>query len=98
MTQKGKEPAQAARMRLLRAALGHQTQTAMAVWLDVEIARWNNVERGYPVGRGLAEILVRKVPGLTFDWIYNGRPDGLPMRLFKSLEDAERAEQKRARA
>lgn len=47
--------------------------------------RWNNVENGKPLGNDLALLLVRKCPGLTLDWLYNGNRGGLSVSMDQRL-------------
>ena len=78
---------QAERMRCLRLAMGFKTQAAFASWMSVSPARWNNVERGpYPVRRSLAKLLIEKIPGLSHDWINDGRADGLSVNMAARLD------------
>ena len=85
----------ARRMRRLREALGYKVATKFAVdFVGVSPTRWNNFERGrQPLSRSVAEMLVRKVPGLTSDWLLYGKPDGLSVQLYRQLEEGDTAEQ-----
>jgi transcriptional regulator with XRE-family HTH domain len=77
------------RMIRLRESLG-KNGVEMARDLGISPQRWNNVERGLPLGRELAFMLVEMVPGLTLDWLYLGRREGLTLRLDKELEAAKK--------
>ena len=84
----------ARRLRILRqhSQGGEQgSQARFAAQIGVEYRRWNNYERGHPLSRDMAVLLVRKVLGLTLDWIYLGREDTLPVRLQRELEAAGKA-------
>jgi hypothetical protein len=84
----------ARRMRILRyyaTGGGQGSQSRFAVQLGIEPRRWNNFERGYPLPRDMAVRLVRTIPGLTTDWIWLAREDGLPARLQRELADAGKA-------
>jgi hypothetical protein len=84
----------ARRMRILRYYVtgGKQgSQARFAVQVGIEPRRWNNFEREYPLPRDMAVRLVRIIPGLTTDWIWLGREDGLPGRLQRELADAGKA-------
>jgi hypothetical protein len=84
----------ARRMRILRyyaTGGGQGSQARFAVQLGIEPRRWNNFERGYPLPRDMAVRLVRTIPGLTTDWIWLNREDGLPARLQRELADAGKA-------
>jgi len=62
-----------------------------AARIGIEYKRWNNFERGYSLPRDMGTHLVKAIPGLTLDWIYLNREDGLPIRLQRDLEEAEKA-------
>ena len=80
-----------ARLRKLRAYLGHEDakggQSAMARWLGISTQRWSNFENNKPLSHEMAVKLCRQVPGLTLDWLYFGKTEGLPVRLARDLED-----------
>lgn len=74
----------AERMLRLRTALGG-SQTAFCKLFGFKPQRWSNYENGRPVGLPAALNLVRKIPGLTLDWIYFGDSSGLTMEMAKRL-------------
>ena len=76
------------RMQAVRYWRTQDNQVAFARLINVEPKRWNNVERGAPVSKDMAFLLVRKFAGLTTDWIFFGKEDGLPMRIQAELADA----------
>ncbi len=78
----------ASRLRLLRASTG-RSGPAFAEWIGIDYPRWNNYERGYPLPTPIALILCQRVPGLTLDWIYRGRFEGMTLDLVRRLEVAE---------
>lgn len=67
---------------------GPRRQTEFAISLDIEVKRWNNYLRGYPLPYEAANILVRKIPGVTYNWLWHGILDGVPMVLQAELEAA----------
>jgi hypothetical protein len=81
----GKDAPTAQRARALREALGYTTSNAFAAFLGIGYQRWNHVENGHPLAREIALLLVQKVPGLTLDWLYLGRTEGLPIALARAL-------------
>lgn len=85
----GKNSPTARRMRLLRESLGYDTALAFSAFLGVSAQRWGNVETGMPLSNALALLLVKKVPGLTLDWLYLGKPDGLPFEMARKLGELE---------
>lgn len=64
------------------------TQGAFAEWVGLQPKRWNNYLRGFPLPHEAALILVTKIPGVTYNWLWHGRLDGMPMALQDELEAA----------
>lgn len=91
---KSKSSAAAQRLKRLRAILRYPTANAFAAFLKVSPQRWNNFENGTPLSREVAFRLVQSVPGLTLDWLYFGKPDGLPLSLARELGDLDEGEPK----
>lgn len=82
------------RLRTLRYSVmgGDQgAQSRFAIAMKIEPKRWNNYERGYPLPRDMAVHLVRRTPGLTTDWLWIGKDDGMPGRLQRELTEAGNA-------
>jgi hypothetical protein len=82
---KAPDAGQAERLVRLRKALGYPTASAFAKFLNVGQQRWANFENGFPLSREIIFLLVRSVPGLTSDWLYFGKSDGLPVDLARRL-------------
>lgn len=76
------------RVKRLRLAHDLKTQQAMSDFIGVEFNRWNNVERGLPLSHDLAVRLCQKFPGVTLDWLYFGKADGLPLELARRIGEA----------
>jgi len=57
----------------------------MAERLGITLHRWYNVLRGSPLSIGLAQRIVLTFPGLSLDWLYFGRPDGLSCPIAERL-------------
>jgi hypothetical protein len=95
---KGRDETVARRLRLLREAMGYDSQGAFAALLGLSPPRWNNVENGLPMSRDIAFRLVKTVPGLTLDWLYFGKPDGLPLDLARRLGEVAPGPGKRTTA
>ena len=84
----------ARRLRILRqrAQGGEQgSQARFAAQIGIEYRRWNNYERGHPLSRDMAVLLVNRIHGLTLDWLYLGREDGLSTKLQRELLEAGNA-------
>lgn len=78
-------PGQAARLKRLRDALEFETAIAFAAFLDIDYSRYSAFENGSPLSRQVAFILVQKISGLTLDWLYFGKTDGLSIELARRL-------------
>ncbi len=76
------------RLRLLRKVVSGENQTAFAARLGIEIKRWNNFERGMPLSKEVAILLVKKFPDVTLDWIYLGNENGLSVRRQREFIEA----------
>lgn len=84
----------ARRLRILRqhvAGNEQGSQIRFASRIGIEYRRWNNFERGYPLSRDMAVHLTRAIPGLTTDWLFLGREDGLATKLHRELAEAGKA-------
>jgi hypothetical protein len=80
----------ARRLRVLRHYIaGNEagSRQRFAARVGLEYKRWNNFERGLPLNRDVAIHLVKAIHGLTLDWVYLGREDGLPLKLQRDLEE-----------
>ena len=73
------------RLRHLRQALNYRHANTFAHFLGIADNRWNNLENGYPLSKEVAFLLVQKVSGLSLDWLYYGRTDGLSKSLGQRL-------------
>ena len=65
------------RMKNLRLSLGYPKPGKFAQMLGISISRWCNVEIGHPFTHNVAVILKSKIPGLTYDYIYDGDVEAL---------------------
>ena len=78
------------RARRLREAMGFNgrgAQQAFANFLGVDRGRWNNVECGAPLSKEMALRIVRKFPGVTLDWLFLGRTEGLTAEMARALSE-----------
>jgi hypothetical protein len=75
-----------------------ENQTAFAARLDIEVRRWNNFERGSPLSKEVAFLIVKKFPDITLDWLWLGNPNGLTVKRQRELEQAARSPPFRPRA
>lgn len=77
------------RLERLRLYHGYKTQVAFANWLGVSPTRWNNYERGIPLTRPIEDLLVKRTPGLSVDWLRNGNRNGLSVELDRRLHQPQ---------
>ena len=83
----GNAPAEvAARMRHLWAALEFPTSAAFAAAIGASPTRWNNIENSGSLSREIAFKIVQKFPGVTTDYLWFGRMDGMPLQRVRQLE------------
>ena len=78
------------RARRLREAMGFNglgAQQKFAELLNVERGRWNNVECGAPLSKEMALRIVRQFPGVTLDWLFLGRTEGLTVEMALTLSE-----------
>src|SRR5262245_49927176 len=75
----------AARVKLIRLVQGYATSKEFAAVLKVKPSRLHNIERGFPLSIDVALRLVEAVPGLTLDWLYLGRDNGLTVDLARRI-------------
>jgi hypothetical protein len=81
------------RARRLREAMGFNgrgAQLALANFLGVDRGRWNNVECGAPLSKEMALRIIRKFPGVTLDWLFLGRTEGLTAEMAFALSDSSK--------
>ena len=84
----------ARRLRILRHYIAGDeagSRQRFATRIGLEYKRWNNFERGLPLNRDVAIHLVKAIHGLTLDWVYLGREDGLPLKLQRDLDEVGKA-------
>ena len=68
---------------------GRGGQTPFAIKYGFTVKQWNNFERGLPLSKEAAIQLVRRIPGLTLDWLHLGSTETLSGKLRRELEEAE---------
>jgi hypothetical protein len=88
----GRESPGARRLRLLRRAEGGDNSSTWARRMGMTLPQLSNYENGVPLSRNAAITMARKVPGLTTDWLFLGREEGLSVDLRRRLRDAAEAE------
>jgi hypothetical protein len=76
------------RLKCLRMAVSGDNQTAFAAQLGIEANRWNNMERGSPLSKEVAFLIVRRFPDISFDWLFRGKDDHLTVKRQRELAEA----------
>jgi hypothetical protein len=79
------------RLKCLRYAMAKDNQSAFAAMLGIEPKRWNNMERGHPLSKEVAFLIIRRWPDITLDWLFRGIDDHLTVRRQRELADAGNA-------
>lgn len=85
----GKNSAIARRLRVLRKAEGDPRPIIWARRVGWSISQLSNYESGVPLSKNAAIGLATLIPGLTTDWLFLGREQGLSVDLLRRLESAE---------
>jgi transcriptional regulator with XRE-family HTH domain len=86
------------RLRLLREIVSGENQVDFAKRLGIPFKRWSNYERGYPVPRETAFLLMKKFPGLSVEWLWFGMTGNLSDFYIGKIKAAESFERERKAA
>lgn len=86
------------RLRLLREIISGENQLDFAKRLGVPFKRWSNYERGYPVPRETAFLLMKKFPGISVEWVWFGMEGNLSQFYVKKIREAQTHEKELADA
>lgn len=86
------------RLRLLREIISGENQQEFAERLGIDMKRWNNYERGYPVPREVAFLLMEKFPGISIEWVWFGMKGNMSKHYMDRIIAAERAQREHAQA
>ena len=80
------DPAVTERLQRLRRAFNGDNQTKFAQRIGVHPQRWHHVEKGGALSKQLAIELVRRIPGMSLDWLFFGALGNLSNSLTARLE------------
>lgn len=80
------------RLRLLREIISGENQMDFAKRLGIPFKRWSNYERGYPVPRETAFLLIQKFPGISVEWVWFGMTGNLSQHYLDRIKAAEALE------
>jgi transcriptional regulator with XRE-family HTH domain len=86
------------RLKLLREIVSGENQQEFAERLGIPFKRWNNYERGYPVPRETAFLLMQRFPGISIEWLWFDMKGNLSPFYRDKIEAAEKAEREHAKA
>ena len=86
------------RLRILRQIISGENQQDFAERLGIDMKRWNNYERGYPVPREIAFLLMDKFPGISVEWIWFGMTGNLSQHYAKLIAEIDQADREHAKA
>lgn len=86
------------RLRLLREIISGENQQDFAARLGIPFKRWSNYERGYPVPRETAFLLMAKFPGISVEWVWFGLTGNLSQHYADKIKAAEAHERELLRA
>lgn len=87
-----------ARLRLLREVVAAGSQQVFADKIGIDMKRWNNYERGYPIPREIAFLLREKLKEPLAEWLWWGLDKHLSPQFRASLKIAEQRAAARAKA
>lgn len=87
------DPRVTERLIRLRKAMGYDYHGGLKEFaekrLGVSDDRWGNVERGYPLSKQLARIIVRRCPGVDLNYLWTGDTGGLSVKMAKKLGEID---------
>jgi hypothetical protein len=67
----------AIRLRAIRRASLYPEPTRFCKFLGISFSRLSNVENGTPIGRGLQDIIIAKMPWISRSYLMDGSEDAL---------------------
>jgi len=85
------------RLQLLREIVSGENQVEFSERLGIDVKRWNNYERGYPLPREIA-FLLRRLFDVCPGWIWFGLDGNMPTHLKEKIRAAEAFEKERRAA
>lgn len=95
---RGSEEAYQRRLRLLREIVAGDNQAEFADRLGIAFKRWSNYERGYPVPREVAFVIMKKLPGISVEWLWFGMEGNLSQAYLEKIRAAEKLDQEQRAA
>ncbi|MGX1171256.1 transcriptional regulator with XRE-family HTH domain [Bradyrhizobium sp. USDA 372] len=86
-----------ARLKLLREVVSSGSQQDFADKIGIDMKRWNNYERGYPIPREIAFLLREKLKEPLAEWLWWGLDKHLSPQFKAKLKTAEQRIEARAK-
>jgi hypothetical protein len=86
------------RLRILREIVAGDSQQDFARKIGIELKRWNNYERGYPVPREVAFIIRERLPGMCVTWLWWGDTGNVTKHWLDKIEALENADREQEKA
>lgn len=78
------------RLQLFKEVIAAGSQQQVADALEIDMKRWNNYERGYPIPREIAFLIMEKFPGMSAEWLWFGMMGNLSPQYTKKIKAAEK--------
>lgn len=82
------------RLKLFRELVSGENQAEFAKRLNIPFKRWNNYERGYPVPRETAFLILERFPGMSVEWIWFGYTGNLSKEYYDRIRLSEQLAEK----
>lgn len=75
----------AIRMRAIRRASPYTTPAAFSQFLGISVSRLSNVENGFPISRGLQDIIVAKMNWISRSYLVDGDQNSMTGHSLQRL-------------
>lgn len=83
---------------MLREIISGDNQQQFADRLGIDMKRWSNYERGFPVSREIGFLLMEKFPGISVEWVWFGMTGNLSEHYLKRIAALENIEREQRQA
>lgn len=75
----------AIRMRVARRSSPYPQRKDFAKYIGISASRLSNIENGLPLGSEVMDLVLKKMPWLSADWLRYNRQDGLSGAVLQRL-------------
>jgi transcriptional regulator with XRE-family HTH domain len=86
------------RLALLREIISGENQADFAARVGIPFKRWNSYERGYPIPRETAFLLLQKFEGVSVEWLWFGMEGNLSKDFLRRIVEVEKLHRQRDEA